>query len=145
MTDDLDYGVDDAPDDDDRVEQIADEDSLIARGADTMDEGYTAPDNWSPLERFGDTAAEMRQGETLDMRVAQEEPDVSADADEEPDEDDAEREVGDRRAGRLVLTNAVYPGDDEADDIACDMGVSGGAASAEEAAMHVIDDEDADA
>ena len=131
----------DAPDDD-GVEQIPDEDSLIARGADTMDEGYTVPDNWSPLERFGDTAAEMRQGESLEMRIMQEEPDVSADADAEPDEDDGQREVGNRRAGRLVLTNAVYAGDDEADDIAVDAGVSGGAASAEEAAMHIIDDGD---
>lgn len=34
------------------------------------------PDGWSPAEKFGNTASETRRGETLDQRLAEEEPDV---------------------------------------------------------------------
>lgn len=33
-------------------------------------------DHWSPAEAFGNTAAEGRRGESLDQRLAEEEPDV---------------------------------------------------------------------
>jgi hypothetical protein len=42
-------------------------------------------------------------------------------------------EVGTRRSGRLVAG--------ESDTIAHDVGVDGGAASAEEAAMHIVEDD----
>jgi hypothetical protein len=34
------------------------------------------PDNWSEADRFGVTADEQREGESLDSRLAEEEPDV---------------------------------------------------------------------
>ncbi|OBG99667.1 MULTISPECIES: hypothetical protein [unclassified Mycobacterium] len=38
------------------------------------------PEGWSEADRFGMTAREEREGESLDARLAEEEPDVSADA-----------------------------------------------------------------
>jgi len=38
------------------------------------------PEGWSEADRFGMTAREEREGESLDDRLAEEEPDVSADA-----------------------------------------------------------------
>jgi hypothetical protein len=38
------------------------------------------PEEWSEANRFGMTAREEREGESLDDRLAEEEPDVSADA-----------------------------------------------------------------
>ncbi|OJZ70278.1 hypothetical protein BRW65_20095 [Mycobacterium paraffinicum] len=37
------------------------------------------PDGWSEANRFGMTAREEREGESLDARLAEEEPDVSPD------------------------------------------------------------------
>ncbi|MDT5107333.1 MAG: hypothetical protein QOI25_4846 [Mycobacterium sp.] len=51
-------------------------------------------------------------------------------------------EVGDRRAGRLVAPDEGVDVDDESDLLASDVGIDGSAASAEEAAVHVIDDEE---
>ncbi len=38
------------------------------------------PEHWSEADRFGITAREQREGESLDARLAEEEPDESADA-----------------------------------------------------------------
>lgn len=99
-------------------------------------------------ERGGLTAREARTHESLARRLAHEVPDVtdqwdgdgigdSADSDGEPIDD----QVGDMRAGRLVALD-VDPGDPGADYLADDVGIDGGAASAEEAAMHIVVDED---
>lgn len=37
------------------------------------------PEGWSEADKFGMTAREEREGESLDARLAEEEPDVSAD------------------------------------------------------------------
>jgi hypothetical protein len=50
-------------------------------------------------------------------------------------------QVGDVRAGRLVAFD-VDPTDPGTDYLAHDVGIDGGAASAEEAAMHIVPDED---
>ncbi|WP_220096646.1 DUF5709 domain-containing protein [Mycolicibacterium doricum] len=51
-------------------------------------------------------------------------------------------EVGGPRAGRLVAPDQGFGEDDEADLVATDVGIDGGGASAEEAAVHVIDEDD---
>ena len=38
------------------------------------------PDHWSEADKFGVTAREQREGESLDARLAEEEPDVLEDA-----------------------------------------------------------------
>lgn len=139
------------PDESEQLDQMQPEETLVDRGVDdVLDEGYTSPEHWSAAEGFGNTPAEMRRGETLDQRLAQEVPDVTAEGDatswrDDPEED---REVGNRRAGRLVDANHGYDGEDEeSDTIGEDVGIDGGAACAEEAAMHIIDpseDDDVD-
>lgn len=49
-----------------------DEDRL---GADPLEDGYDAPDGWTEAAGYGTTAAESSRGESLDQRLAQEEPD----------------------------------------------------------------------
>lgn len=131
------------PDSSEQLDQLQRDETLIDRGvADVLDEGYTAPDTWSSAQGFGNTPAEMRRGETLDQRVTQEAPELSPPDDTPWNPDPNEkREVGSRRAGRLVDAFDGYPAEDiEAQVVGKDVGRSGGAATAEEAAMHVIDD-----
>ncbi|WP_173405616.1 MULTISPECIES: DUF5709 domain-containing protein [Streptomycetaceae] len=125
------------------------EDTLDDRGIDpALDEGYSPPERPLAVERTGTTATEQRHGETLDQRLSEEEPDVAAplgngigdlaDGDGEP----VDPEAGDRRAGRLLGADRGVPRpQSEVDDtVASDTGIAGGAASAEEAAVHVTDD-----
>lgn len=129
-------------DGEDHLDQLQPEDTLIDRGVDdVLDEGYIAPDNWSPAQGFGNTPAEMRQGESLDMRVTQELPEATAPDDSPWNPEGESRQVGTQRAGRLVDAREG----DSKDVVANSVGIDGGAASAEEAAMHVIElDDDAD-
>ena len=120
------------------ADQLPEEDTLLDRGVDDLlDEGYSPPDRPRPASaHWGETPWEESRGETLDQRVAQEEPDVWDDPDRAPD---PSREPD--RAGRLLEDDdAVESGGN--DQFAIDAGVDGGAASAEEAAIHVVDEED---
>jgi len=121
------------PDGSEQLDQLQPGDSLSDRGVgDVLDEGLVTPERWSPAQGFGNTAAEMRRGETLDQRIAQEEPEPVRDDTPWNADPTEKREVGNKRAGRLV----------GAQDASHDVGIDGGAASAEEAAMHIIDDYD---
>lgn len=133
------------PDESEQLDQIQSGDSLVDRGVDdVLDEGYVTPENWSVAQGFGNTPAEMRQGETIEQRVRQEEPEKEKDRSPWNPEGES-REVGSRRAGRLVDASGGYGGTDtEAQSIAHSVGIDGGAASAEEAAMHVIEPIDDD-
>ena len=127
-------------------------------GDDPLDRGVAAPQRWSAAIRHGSTAEEQQAGESLDELLAEEEPDVTGEADDEPigdlteDEDAADEDVDglllddgpDPRAGRLVAEDEGAHPDEEADLVARDTGIDGGAATAEEAAMHVVDDDDTD-
>lgn len=96
------------------------------------DEGYNPPDREPYTLRHFPTEAEERAGESLDEHLAEEEPEVwDRDVDDVP---------ADRRAGRLVGTDEGS-GPVEDDDIAFDAGRAGNASSAEEAAVHLTDDE----
>jgi hypothetical protein len=127
--------------------------------ADPLDVGVQAADRWSGANRFGTTVAEARAGESLDQRLAEEEPDIDPDrepgqsnaarddpdADEEDSDEDELTRRGyeqDPRAGRLVAEDEGFGEDEEADSVAFDRGIDSGAASAEEAAVHVMDDPD---
>jgi Family of unknown function (DUF5709) len=126
------YEGGDAVDDGDVYDQT---DDLGGADPDELgDEGYNPPNREPYRMRHFPTEAEDRAGESLADHLAEEEPEVwDNDADDLPVE---------ARAGRLVGTDAGSgPVDD--DDIAIDAGRAGNAASAEEAAVHVIDDEQA--
>lgn len=114
-----------------------------------MDNSLDEPDqddlldtSYSPPEKPRNTA----ENETLDERLAEEEPEIW----DVPDDDGlgdttdtdgelVDDEVGDVRAGRLVAPDEGAHEDTEKDLVATDVGIDGGAAGAEEAAMHVVD------
>jgi len=121
----------------DPEDQPGAEDWLDDRGLDDpLDEGYSPPEREPAHLRHGMTREEMRRGETLDERLAEEEPDI------DPYADVNDYGTADPRAGRLVAPDEGYGEDEEKDEVAEDVGFAGGAASAEEAAVHVIDSED---
>jgi hypothetical protein len=99
-------------------------------GDDPLDRGVVPPERWSAAMRFGTTAAEQEDGESLDQRLDEEEPDSLA-AEDDPDP----------RAGRLVAENESADASEEDDLEARDAGIDGGGATAEEAAVHVVDDD----
>lgn len=118
---------------------------------DILDSGYSPPERPRGVDRFGTTVSEERQGESLDLRLRQEEPDAwqrDVDSDGLGDTDDTDGEllddqVGGPRSGRLVAPDEGARSDSEKDVVARDVGIDGGAASAEEAAMHIVEDDDA--
>ena len=125
---------------------------------DPLDTGVIPPQHWSAGMRFGTTAEEEEEGESLDQLLAEEEPDQDADDEDDvpesygADEDEAEEYVDglllddgpDPRAGRLVATDEGTHPASEADLVASDAGIDGGGAGAEEAAVHVVEDDDTD-
>ncbi|THA28645.1 hypothetical protein E6R18_27045 [Streptomyces sp. A1277] len=123
------------------------ENTLGERGLDDqMEEGYSPPERPLGVEKYGTTGEEERRGESLDQRLAQEVDDV-----EPPDGDGIgdlnggegeplEPEDGETRSGRLSAVDEV-PGR-RTDVYADDVGIDGGAASAEEAAVHTTYDEE---
>jgi hypothetical protein len=128
------YSVDDE-------DQLQASDTLNDRGVDdVLDEGYSPPEKWSAGEGFGSTAEEALEGETLDQRIAQEEPEPDPYAEE--DENVGGPEVGEVRSGRLVAPDEGAHFDEEKDLVAEDVGFDGAAASAEEAAVHVVNDDE---
>lgn len=121
--------------------QLQAEDTLVDRGvADALDEGYSPPEFEPPHLMRHTTREEQRAGETLAERLAEEEPEPDPYA--EADIDDDENGSADPRAGRLVAPDQGIGADTESDAIAEDIGIDGGGASAEEAAMHVIGNDD---
>jgi hypothetical protein len=114
---------------------------------DPLDRGWSPPERPWAVDHTGVTAAERLHGQTLEERLALELPDLVA-----PDGDgigdcrgtDGElldNEVGAVRSGRLVAPDEGVHEDEEAALIAMDVGIDGGAASAEEAAVHIVDED----
>jgi len=129
------YSVDDE-------DQQPPEDTLVDRNVENqLDEGYTAPEKWSPAEKYGNTQLEEELGETLEQRLAQEEPEPDPYEEAANAGEDVGGEVGDRRAGRLVAEDEGLGPDEEKDLVAEDVGIDGAGASAEEAAVHVVDED----
>jgi hypothetical protein len=120
-------------------EQLQPEDTLDDRGVeDVLDEGY------SPPEREPDHLKHPEGGESLDERLDDEEPEVWDGDQERSDADivdgDVGGEVGRERTGRLLAPDEGAHEDVEADMVAQDEGIDGAGASAEEAAMHTIEE-----
>jgi hypothetical protein len=129
-----------------RPQESLDDDNL----GDDLDAGY------SPVERplgstaWGITEREAASREDLTHRLAREVSDQAyttdtdgigdtSDTDGEPLDD----QVGDARAGRLVAWD-IDSFDSGSNYWAYDIGIDGGAASAEEAAIHIIPEQDED-
>ena len=109
---------------------------------------------WSPAERpwavtdWGTTESEELAGESLDGRLRRELPEArELDGDGLGDASDTDGEliddqVGSRRAGRLVEPPDGGFGDVEPELYALDVGIDSGAASAEEAAVLLVPEDD---
>lgn len=141
-------GEDAGPDrdagDESGIAQLDEPDMLTDDGYDPLDEGWSPPEKPRGLDAWGVTPAEEHEGESLEDRLRREEGPRSGDPGDGlgdvagTDGELLDDEVGDRRAGRLVARDGgdgVYVDDGWADD----AGIDGAAASAEEAAVHVID------
>jgi hypothetical protein len=124
----------------DAVDDTDDLDPIEALTGDDPDEamqtGYNPPDREPYNLRHVPTAFEELEGESLDEKLSEEEPDVSPDDvafdDEQP------------RTGRLVAPDEGAHSDEEKDEVASDVGPAGYASSAEESAVHVLNDDDVD-
>ncbi|WP_380166474.1 DUF5709 domain-containing protein [Jannaschia sp. R86511] len=129
---------------------------------DVAQRSYVPNDRPVAAGQHGTTAEEQHDGSSLEDRLAAERPDVDGERpgdevlpSEQPLDDalgedvssedlvatdEPDGEVGDLRAGRLVEPDEGVRDDTEKDMVADDVGIDGGAASAEEAAMHVTED-----
>ncbi|MFJ6753117.1 DUF5709 domain-containing protein [Streptomyces sp. NPDC091266] len=127
------------------------EDALDEPGLDeALDEGYSPPEKPYAVNQQGTTAREQHDGDSLEHRLAAELPDVCA-----PDGDGigdltggagepVDGQVGERRAGRIVGTDEGFQRGRSDDVVGQDVGIDGGAASAEEAAVHITGDTEGD-
>ncbi len=109
--------------------QLTNDDSMESRGGgEALDEGYSPPER-DRSNHWGETQWEESAGEPMDLRLAEEEPEVW----EEQRPSDA------TRAGRLVADPDADPNADgtrDNDVYGDDAGIDGAGASAEEAAVH---------
>ena len=181
----MDFDEESTLDDNAALDPIDEGDLVDDPAASVYDTSWVPDDRPSRRTDFGNTLSEMREGEPLDRRLSEDEPDVlerelgdpvdqvlgpRGDDDPNWEESDAARtttaadledpeverlvtEAGgdtdvpapdyaeeDPRAGRLVEPDEGLESDTEKDMIAYDAGVSGAGASAEEAAVHVVDE-----
>jgi hypothetical protein len=135
----------------DEKDQLQPEDTLDDRGVgDILDEGISPPEKIRGSDAKSVTPAGEMEGESIDDRLPQEEPDPQqdlvygepADAHESDEYQRDADQVGDERSGRLVAPDEGLAEDAERAAVADDVGIDGGAAGAEEAAMHTVDDEE---
>ena len=152
----------------DDEDQLQPEDTLTGTGEpgeDALDAGYSPPDSARGSYAHGVTAHEQGWRESIDERIKQDEEDPHSasgaphdesglDTDrvggDDRDSIDADQDwlgdpqIGDHRAGRLISQDEGGGDDTDAELWARDVGIDGGAASAEEAAVHVIDGDSSD-
>jgi hypothetical protein len=122
-------------------------------GDDPLDRGIVPPERWS---------AGMRPDadeESLDELLAEEEPDPTLSSDEywsaDSESDESDPDAGDEdidglllddgpepRAGRLIAPDGGHNPRRQKEMLAHDVGPDGGGATAEEAAVHIVDDLD---
>jgi hypothetical protein len=171
-------------DDNELLDPIDEDDDTDDPTASVYDTSWVPDDRPRHQTDYGNTLSEMREGESLDQLLAEEEPDLlerelgdpvdqidpprgelidtdetldgqaataadleDPEADALVDDEGGETEVPSAdfeeeqpRAGRLVEPDEGLESDTETDMIAYDAGISGGAASAEEAAVHIVDE-----
>ena len=113
---------------------------------DVLDRGYSPPDRAPKGYDDYPTEAERLRGESLDEKLAEEEPDVDPYAEDDRDDDHEDENAldeqlgldeADERTGRLVAPDEGLGADVDKQELAHDVGIDGAGASAEEAAMHI--------
>jgi hypothetical protein len=137
--------VSDPDEGDDTVdEQLDSAETLTDPRVDILDEGWSPNEQPRGVDAWGITPEEERTGQPLAGRLRRESPDETTDDDGDglgdargTDGELYDDEVGGARSGRLVRAE----GDE--DGFAEDIGIDGAGASAEEAAVHLVEDTDA--
>jgi len=183
----MDFDEESTLDQEETFDPLDEADNTMDRNASLYDTSWVPDDRPPKRGNYGDTLTEMREGESLDQRLSEDEPDVldrelgdpvdqilgpredteddpnveedpdarlATEADQDPDVEAivaAEGGVTDLpapefeeqqpRAGRLVEPDEGLESDTEKDMIAYDAGISGAGASAEEAAVHITDEQ----
>ncbi|WP_088289666.1 DUF5709 domain-containing protein [Kineosporia sp. A_224] len=134
-------GIYEPVNDDENDAEVLDLDQAFGedRTDEILDTSWSPPERPRAMDSFGTTLEEEMAGESLDQRLAQEEPDPALAVDPVEGEILDDGEVGGPRAGRLVAPDEGAHEDTEKDLVASDVGIDAGAASAEEAAVHVVD------
>ena len=143
MTDQPDTSYGDEPAEDDGVLEPSDSLDGDDLTADVLDTGIDAGEGYRGATRYGTTADEERRGESLDQLLAEEEPEL------------ATTTSGPTRTTRATTTTRPSPvpvassprtrartGTRSPTRSRSDVGIDGGAAGAEEAAVHVIEEDD---
>ncbi len=98
-----------------------------------LDLGADPKDRYLGADRWGVTAEEERLGEPLDLRLSEEEPDVG--------QPGYRRPLGvDESPERLVSPDGTAYPDTEKDEVATSVGPDDYDFSAEEAAIHIVDE-----
>lgn len=115
-------------------------------GTDGLDAGFVSPNRPFGLDDPDTTPEGQRERETIDDRLAREIPDDTGGAATAPGPELSEGEIGSEagqgRSGRLTAAEAD-PDQHAGRSLAAeDAGISGGAATAEEAAMHDIPEDE---
>lgn len=110
-------------------DQLTAEDSLVDRGVDDLlDEGYSPPDR-DPIQQMGG----LEPDDPTEQQLDAEEPEVW---DSEPGQ-----AAGERQPDRAPRLEDIDDAGRDTDSIAGDAGIAGGAAGAEEAAVHLVPEE----
>jgi hypothetical protein len=108
---------------------------------DPQDDMAVPGDDPVAVDDFGTTAAEQREGEPLDLRLAREQPDLleraAGEPDADPNSDNPYPQDREERVGRLVEEDEGAREDTEADAVALDVGTDAGGFTAEERAMRI--------
>ncbi len=122
-------------------EQLDNAEALTDPRVDVLDEGWSPVEQPQGLDAWGITPAEERTGQPLAGRLRRESPDEDTDDDGDglgdsrgTDGELYDDEVGNARSGRLVFA------EDGDGSLADDVGIDGAGASAEEAAVHLVED-----
>lgn len=101
-------GIEDGPDQTLDASESVDSDEV--RNSDG-DEVVDAPDHWSEADKFGTTAEEALEGESLDEKLAEEEPDIAL----EEDLDRSVSETPDDELTEELVDHEILASDEDPD------------------------------
>ena len=105
-------GFEEGPDDTLDVSESLDSDEVRNEDGDDV---VDPPDHWSEADRFGTTLREAEQGESLDQRLAEEEPDVPPSGGEDESEDPDELQGAEIIDGVIVEDVGLHRGQVDGD------------------------------
>ena len=107
---------------------------------DPLDDAVEIDENYSAGEGWGTTEAEARQGESLDMLLSEEEPDLDLESADPSSLRADPYAPPDEEAGRLIPEDGGVGPDRAADDVEAVATADPGGRTAEESAMHIRDE-----